>query len=216
MLRVVTCKPMSELYYNALLNTAKKMSVLFEKNPELKEIDLPQWYIKQIIFYGMKAVNSQVKPETGYTEEMLKTRFEFFNLIINYISFLTPTEFITIFPIDKTFDGDKCETKDYFSTMEFLIKIRMDEPIGEENTLNLLWSYCNWNVRYFNVNFISLMSDLRQLDGQTGIMEQWADDNGITLNSLHTDPTTGLEYMINNDTHRSIPIKSKAILEVVT
>jgi hypothetical protein len=58
------------------------------------------------------------------------------------MSQLTPREFMNIFPIDKTYDGERFECKDYFYTIKIVRALDQDAPIGDKLD-DLLWEYMN-------------------------------------------------------------------------
>lgn len=76
-----------------------------------------------------------------------------------YVADLTYKEFMEIYPIRKIYDGDRWQTKDYFSTKKFLSAIDLDSKISnEENVMDLLWDYCNKELLEVGVAGMCLMS----------------------------------------------------------
>jgi hypothetical protein len=57
-------------------------------------------------------------------------------VILSSIGSLKPAELVNIFPIEKTYDGDRWGVKDYFYTRDYLNTLDPDKPIGE-NALDL-------------------------------------------------------------------------------
>jgi len=149
-----------------------------------------------------------------------------FNDLLNYqgfiattmdiLSSLTPLEFVRFFPIEKRYDGDKWEMKDYFSTIGEINKLPAGKPIGQENLPGLLFDYQNRDVRKFTVALMSVQSKILHLQGKPDFMEVWAAENSIPVYSKYSTPD-GKEFMINSDTHKSMPVKRPvpAYLKVV-
>lgn len=190
----------NDLYYRAYCRVLKD----YKNNPEQDTKPV----IKKVVFYGVKVANALKRydiPISGKTKEDAEYNFNFANSVMSFMALLTPAELIQIFNVDKDYDGDKYETKDYFYTKSYLERIGMDKPIGEEIT-TLLWEYCNSDIRMFNVNVISFMSDLKRLDGQPGIMEEWAADNGIRTVSTFTD-SKGKQYQLDGETGKTTRVK---------
>jgi hypothetical protein len=160
--------------------------------------------IKKLIVYGVKMVNSKSKHE-AITEEQAEYDFNFVELIKTCMASLTPNEFVNIFPIEKTFDGHKYETKDYFYTRDYIAGLDQVKPIGEE-ILNLLWEYTNREVRMFNVRSLGYISNLRQFQGEPSLMEEWADTIGIKTYTKLTDDK-GKEFMFDKETGKTTKIK---------
>lgn len=151
--------------------------------------------IKKLAFYGVKAVNGMKKPSV-IDLELIEYRFQFADMVKAFLAVLTPIEFSNLFPIIKEYNGDRWETKDYFSTMEYVSGLSQDEPIGA-GIFDLLWNYHNTEIRFFMVRLMGLMSDLRRTEGYPGIMEEWAEENGIGTYTMHTDGK-GKKFMVGS------------------
>ena len=156
--------------------------------------------IKKLIVYGVKRVNA--KPKSEYIEiKEAKSDFQFATVITDFMGTLTPSEFMNLYPITKTYDGDKYECKDYFSAMDYIKGLKQDKPMGKE-IMNLLWEYWNGDIIHFNVNLMMYMSNLRQLDGQPSLMEDFADTAGLDIHTMHTDEN-GAQFVINKTTGKT-------------
>jgi hypothetical protein len=162
--------------------------------------------LERTIFYGVKYFGRAGK---NTTLEDMERRFHITEAIMAYISLVTPRRFVEIFPINKEYDGKRWGTKDYFYTVDKIAEIGWDKPIGEttETVLDFLWDYNNWDITFFLVEFMSLMSDMRRAQGQPGIMEQWATENGIQTYTLHTTPDG--EQFVMDSKGRTKPVREK-------
>lgn len=177
-----------DMYFNAYI---KKLEIA---TTDVSKIDAE--LKKQLIFYGVKTV--AYKPVSKkYDIQKLYRWLEICTLMKTLISKLTPRELMQIFPITKDYDGYKLECKDYFYTMNECQRIGFDTPIGEKVD-NLLWDYMNMHTRMFVVKEMSVMSDIRVLQGQKGIMEEWVDKQGVTTHTLIEKD--GKQYLKNGDT----------------
>lgn len=172
------------LYLKAFRN------VLYKHIESSKDMDS----IKQIVFYGVKMFNDSPKA-MSYGEAFYN--FQLASYIQKLTSLLTPKDFMNIFPIEKDFKGYKCETKDYFYTMDYINKLDQDKPIGEEIT-EFFWEYQNWEITLFNVHILNLMSDVRRYEGKTSLAEEWSVMNGIQTYTLHKD-NKGIEFLIDKE-----------------
>lgn len=75
-------------------------------------------------------------------------------------------ELVNMFPIDKSYDGDKWDTKDYFYTIDYIEEHGgMDAYI--ENPFELIWDYQNFYIRKFGAKWLSYVED--EMREQTGI-----------------------------------------------
>ncbi len=151
--------------------------------------------IKKLIFYGVQAVNGMEKPNV-LDIELIEYRFQFADIVKDLMSTLTPGEFMNLFPVTKTYDGDRWEAKDYFSAMTYIKGLDQSEPIGAE-IMDFLWEYHNPDTRMFLVHLMSFTSDLAQLKGMPSIAETRLAENGIETYTIHTD-NEGKKFMIDS------------------
>ena len=126
---------------------------------------------------------------------------DFFNTT-ECMATLTPKEFIQIFPITKTYNGEKYQAKDYFSTMKEIQKYDPDSMIGDKIE-EFLMEYWNMDIIDFQVCKISCMSALRRFMGQSGIMEEWAEKEGIPTYTPYDEE----KILVNNSTGEVIKVK---------
>lgn len=73
---------------------------------------------------------------------------------------LTPKEFLITFVPKKTYDGNKYECIDYFSTIEKFSSMDMFSFIGEDKIEDVLWGYDNSDILKFTANIMCAMSKL--------------------------------------------------------
>lgn len=102
------------------------------------------------------------------------------------ISTLTPVELDNIFPIDKTYNGERYQSKDYFYTIRAIKAVGENEEIGDKLN-DLLWDYQNLQLTLFTVNLMSVVSDIRRSQGEKGIFEKFAEENGLSTYRVFKD-----------------------------
>lgn len=176
------------LYESAFCNTLKDIS--YKPSPTV---------IRKLIFYGVKMISTEPKPEY-ITEAEAARRFQLAQDIKTLIGTLTPAEFTQIFPIEKSFDGDKCGIKDYFYTREFIRSLPRDEPIGDVEAVSCFcWEYHNREVCLFLFKTFGYADDLCRLKGQPTALDLFCEDNQIKAFSLFTD-SRGKQFMIDGKT----------------
>jgi len=56
------------------------------------------------------------------------------------LGWLTPSEFMTISPIEKEYNGHKWGFKDYFYTRDYINTLDPSKPIGQEEALHFIWN----------------------------------------------------------------------------
>lgn len=201
MFKVLTTPQKPKPDYNKLYREAYiKKAQEFIDNPS-KQLK------KQLIFYGVKLINTNKENKDNY--EHLIHQFKFIDTIRRFIADLTPLELLTIFPLDKYYNGEKHQIKDYFYSMKKLHEIGMDKPIGD-NIDELLWDYENIHLTHFNVNLFGILSDIRKLEGHKSLIEDFFESQGkpLTTYTLHQDKK-GRKFMINNTTGETARVRSK-------
>jgi hypothetical protein len=158
--------------------------------------------LRQVIFYGVRFANS-----LKTREESLDKLFWLIDYLFICIGNLTPSELITIFPVDKYYDGDRWQEKDYFFTLEELRKIGMDNRIGHENVAGLLMDYGNKELRKVLIAHMMAASEMRRRQTGKGITEELVEMMGIDTYHMATDPKTKRQYLQNSRTGAISPVK---------
>lgn len=131
-------------------------------------------YLVKMAWLGVKIVGSQ--PDARTREEAVK-QFEFIEIIQGCLSTLRPKQFEQLFPIEKKYDGEKYEVKDYFYTRKYMDELPQDEPIGQ-NISELLWEYQNWDINFFTAESMGAISAMRRFDGHLGLFEEFMAQQG--------------------------------------
>lgn len=201
-------------YHNSVLRT-------IEKNKDIKTIaDYPQEDLIKIAFSGIKFICSlrDVRREndklgTGYQQSLKESQilFQLIDAIFTVCGYLTLRNFVTTFPVDKTYDGAKWECKDYFSTMEVLKKRDWDAPIGRNELSELLWDYMNEDLRHAYIEFTTAMSAIYRAQTGKGIAEQFFEEHGVPTYTV--DKETGI--MKNNQTGNIVKLGKASHIHVV-
>ena len=89
-----------------------------------------------------------------------QTVFHLIDSIFCICGCLTLRNFMTTFPVDKEYDGERWGEKDYFYTMDVLKKMDLDKPIGRNELSELLWDYMNADLRHAYIEFTDAMSEI--------------------------------------------------------
>ena len=160
--------------------------------------------IKRAVFFGVKYVS--VAREDGDPELLLKNSFT----IIGLMALLTPAELVTVFPVTKTFSGERTESKDYFFTMAKLQEHGMGNAIREAAE-SLLWDYVNIDIEHFTIRRMGLVDQLRREEGKPGMIEEFF---GIKPRYL-VDDERGKQYLYDPATGRTVKVRPKRKLHAV-
>ncbi len=196
--KLVDYKPKAEHYRRALARMIEKNPVGFmEDNKELKRF---------IFMYVKRLVLSKAE-YNAYSYEKLNEMLQFMLMLTDLMGQLTPTEFMQMFPIPKEYDGEKLGVKDYFSTIKDVMKYPLDKPIGIGNVTQFIMDYYNWDIMEFEVIKLSVISRIRRMEGQKGIMEEFMERQGISPRTMHqegnfmVDDETGEQFEIAKPKH---------------
>lgn len=192
-----------------------------QKNKNTKSIaDYPQPDIMKIAFSGIKYIcswrdmrreNNRLGVEHQQTLEESQATFQLIDAIFTVCGFLTLSNFVSTFPIDKYYKGAKWECKDYYYTMEILSKMDWDKPIGRDKLSELLWDYENEELRHAYIEFTTAMSAIYRAQTGKGIAEQWCEDMGIPTYTMNKE--TGI--MKNNQTGDIVKVGKSSHIHVV-
>lgn len=182
--------------------------------------DLTQDELAKIGFAGIKYIcsmrdvtreNMKLGIDKGRTLVEEQVRFTVIDSIFMVLGCLTLRNFVETFPIEKYYDGDKWEEKDYFSTIEVLSKMNWDKPIGRDELSELLWDYYNADLRHAYMEYTSAMSAIYKAQTGKGIMEKFFEDRGVPTYTM--DKATGI--MKNNQTGDIVKTQKVSHIQIV-
>lgn len=160
--------------------------------------------IKKVVFYGVKYINTSSRINEY---ELLMRRLDTICYIKYIAGALTPADLLQIFPVEKVYNGEKHQVKDYFSTMDKLRQHGLNKPMGKEVT-SIFWDYRNDKIVKLEVECMVVMSEIRRAEGKPGLMEEFLAEQGIPMYSMGTDHK-GRKYLINSETGEAQRIYKK-------
>lgn len=140
------------------------------KKEQLKQMYLRAHTVPQIIYASIRWYPHQKEPPILIDE---------YASVLFFIGRMTPRHFMQMFPIDKTYDGERWECKDYFTTMEMCFQRGFDSPIGDAFTF--LWDYCNPYTRCFLTGFLQAVERECRLDGKPSMLEAFFKKQCVTI-----------------------------------
>lgn len=179
------------LYTNAFIRTLDR---IIGADKTIDKVDLIER--QRAVFYGMRMFVFEKTEELDYDGYMhLYSGMQFVKAVV---STMTPNEFEAVFPIDKTYDGERYECKDYFYTKKEIKEMGEDKEIGEKVN-ELFWDYQNLDVKMFHLNFMSVVDGIRRAEGQKGMMEEFLEEQGVPMYRMFKDEN-GKEFLQNTQT----------------
>lgn len=185
---------------------------MFQKHTSLD--DWSQDELMKVALCGVKYIKyvADIERENQRLDASYNTPFvckeNGFNLIdalFGIIGRIKMKNLIKIFPIDKTYDGDKWDCKDYFFTMDILKEKGLDNAVGRDGVFDLMWDYMNKDLREFTVFYMSCMSAMYKQQTGVGMGEKFCEDNGIGTYTI--DKENGL--LIDNQSGEIAKLSNK-------
>ena len=113
--------------------------------------------------------------------------------VCRLISRQTPRQFVRLFPISKEYDGQRYQSKDYFTTMQSIAQHGWDTPIGD--AVDFLWDYVNPHTSAFVVSFLCALDRECRQHNRPGLLESFAKQQGVELPSYRPVTLNGKQYM---------------------
>jgi len=214
--RVYRTARISELWERQYISALEKSCT----GRKCRLCDLPQDELAKIGLAGIKYIcsmrdvereNMKLGIDEGKTLEEEQVRFTLIDSVFTILGCLTLRNFVNTFPIDKTYDGEKWQCKDYFSTMEVLSTMGWDMPIGRDELSELLWDYDNEDLRHAYIEFTTAMSAIYRAQTGKGVAEKFLEDRGVPTYTM--DKETGI--MKNNKTGDIVKTKKASHIHIV-
>lgn len=164
--------------------------------------------IRKMVFYTVKYFT--VVDIDNYTREQLEGLHTISCGMSELMAAITPADLMTIFPIKKTYDGERYQMKDYFSAMEAVNAQGLHEPFGTaDNARELLWEYWNRDIMLYQVKLMSIISAFNQFETGETLLERWIREKDIDLpvHRKYTDQN-GRSFILDENGRSSPLVKS--------
>lgn len=159
----------------------------------------------RIAFYGIKYV-TLFPFDTKTTLDDFLLMYKDIQTIINIMEVIPLKDIINAFPIIKEYEGERFESKDYFSTMDYLKNIDVENPLGEE-IYNFFFNYYNNDIMNFSIRHMLIIDKIRKANNQQSLMEEFIstiDDK----KQIHTYTYHEKEgYMYDNQTGKTFKVR---------
>lgn len=136
-------------------------------------------YIKCVAI--LEREKQKLKPNYNTSCEVKEKGFEFVDALFCVIGRIKLNNLVKIFPIDKEYDENKWECKDYFFYNGFSKQKSLDNAVGRDGVFDFMWDYMNKDLREFTVFYMSCMSAMYKQQTGVGIAEKFCEDNGWHL-----------------------------------
>ena len=161
----------------------------------------------KVVFYGVKSINR------GLFKEEPSNRFDAICLIHDAMKELTPREFMTVFNLNKVYDGNRYECKDYFTSMKYINTLDLDKPLGD-GIEDFLWEYTNHDINSFSVKRFTTVDNLREMNGQKSMLDEFFKEHGLSTYKKFKDQN-GKEFLLDSITGKTHKILKKRHLKII-
>lgn len=181
--RVIRAIMLHDMWNRQYHNTVSNM---FQKHKSIDEWS--QDKLMKVALCGVKymnyaididAINYRLDSTYQTPFEVKQNSFNLIDALFGIIGRIKLKNLIKIFPVDKTYDGDKWGCKDYLFTMNILKEKGLDNAVGRDGAFDLMWDYMNKDLREFTVFYMSCMSAMYKQQTGVGMAEKFCEDNGI-------------------------------------
>lgn len=143
--------------------------------------------LEKFIYLGVNHIRSLSKDFLkGLSPDIIGMEFVYSEELLKAMGHLTPIRFQQLFPIEKRYDGARYDIKDYFYTKELMDKLPENQPIGDFETMfHLLWDYQNIVLEEFLLQYMGIISLLRQLQGGQDPLVEFLHKEGVPTYTCH-------------------------------
>ena len=155
------------------------------------------------LYAGVRYVNTyELTPSS--TEEELRDLLTIID-VINILFASQPLSVImNLYPIDKYYDGQKFQCKDYFTTMDYLKGMDASKPVSDVE--GFLWSYYNSELMRYGIKQVLVLDELLKRSGRKTLAEAFSE--AFDVPTYHYDKKK--QTMTNNRTGEVFQVKKSA------
>lgn len=140
-----------------------------------------RWALRKVAYNMVRYCVYRYHTLHSHSKQVVEAMFGMQELAKNMLFELSPREFIQDFPIDKNYDGKRYQCADFFSSWEQLSVFDLDTPFHAQtgDIVDLLWGYQNKWVLLYLTSVFSMVSKLREFNGESDLLTGFCEDNGI-------------------------------------
>lgn len=140
---------------------------------EMSIVDMDE-HEREKFLYATVMFLTTAEHKNAETLEDAEALFEIYDVVITALMALTPEQFERMFPIEKTYDGDRWEVKDYYFTKKIVDSLPKGEMLYKNvNPFEFMWDYCNKTIRFLLVKYMGTMSEIRKFQGLPSLFEEY-------------------------------------------
>lgn len=165
-----------------------------------------RWALTKAVYNSVRMMNLnyRVLSNTEFVPvDAWQEVFETYKSMEMLMSLMTPEEIIRTFPITKTYDGEKMECADYFSTLSLFDGMDRGKSLflQHKEPIDILFGYQNRHIMLFLTGMFGVVDMLRMADGEDDLFTSFCKEQGLEpphKMTMHKD-ADGKQYMMDED-----------------
>lgn len=165
-----------------------------------------RWALTKAVYNGVRLLNIQYRQLSNaefVPVDVWHMTLQSYKGLETLMSLMTPEEIIRTFPITKTYDGNRWQCADYFSSLNLFADISMNLSlfIQGKQPFDILFGYQNPHICMFFTGMMGTVDKVRMANGEDDMLTAFFKEQGIKpphKMTMHKD-ADGKQYMMNED-----------------
>lgn len=143
-----------------------------------------RWSLTKAVYNGVRLLNihyHQLVEAEFVPVDVWKMGLQSYKGLEALMSLMTPEEIIRTFPITKTYDGERWQSADYFSSLNLFADISMNISllIQRKEPFDILFGYQNPHISMLLVGMMGTVDNLRRADGKEDMLTSFFKEQGL-------------------------------------
>ena len=176
-----------------------------------------RWALAKAVYNSVRMININCRVLSNaefVPVDVWKGMFKTYKSMELLMSLMTPEEIIRTFPITKTYDGNRWQCADYFSSLNLFADISMNLSlfIQDKQPFDILFGYQNPHICMFFTGMMGTVDNVRMANGEDDMLTAFFKEQGIKpphKMTMHKD-ADGKQYMMDEDGNKRF---KKAVLK---
>lgn len=181
----VSYKPVCSHYRKARTKAAETLVQRYGEKAFSEIAELFPESLRKFLYAAVKSIGMTKSGELDTDEELVYVLYQYLLVLFDIFGAMTPRQIMQMFPISKTYNGERWQCKDYYSTMEEIEKVGLDTVIGKDKASEFLMEYENRDIREFMITFMLVVSQMQVLQGGKDILEEFMEEQGASSYSYY-------------------------------
>lgn len=144
-----------------------------------------RWALTKAVYNGVRLLNIQYRQLSNaefMPVDIWKMTLQSYKGLETLMSLMTPKEIIRTFPITKTYDGERWQSADYFSSLNLFADISMNISllIQRKEPFGILFGYQNPHISMLLAGMMGTVDRLRIANGEDDMFTSFCKEQGIT------------------------------------